>query len=125
MKFRNFLLTVVAMIAAVAAFGQTDSITTTFPTPDSSTAGEFLAGWVELLYGALVVIGGYLSSFIPGLNKIDKTVYRVAAFALAVGALFVSFTPMSAFSTVVTYAMSTSIYELILKLFKKTPQVEG
>ena len=124
MKFRNFLLTMVAFVLAIAAFGQTDSLEVIIPKPDS-TPGDFLAGWVEVLYGALVVIGGYLSSFIPGLNKIDKTVYRVAAFALAVGALFVAFTPMSAFSAVVAYAMSTSIYELILKLFKKTPQVQG
>lgn len=125
MKFRNFLLTMAALAIAIVTFGQTDSLEVVIPNPGSSAPGEFLAGWVEVLYGALVVIGGYLSSFVPGLNKIDKTVYRVAAFALAVGALFVAFTPMSAFSAVVTYAMSTSIYELVLKVFKKTPQPQG
>lgn len=74
----------------------------------------------EVLYGALVVIGGYLSAFIPGLNTIDKGVYRVLAWAILTGIGFALF-GMPILTIAVTYAVSTSLYEVVFRLFKRSP----
>lgn len=82
--------------------------------------GEYLNKWTEALYGAIIIITGFLSNLIPGINKINKGVWRVAALALVSGVMFVMFTPMTAIQAIISYAMSTSFYELVLKpVFKK------
>ena len=85
-----------------------------FSTPES------LFGGMEILYGAVVIIGGYLSAFIPGLNNIDQGVYRVLAWAIMTGIGFALF-GSSIISLAVTYAISTSLYEVIFKLFRASP----
>lgn len=71
---------------------------------------------------ALMVIFGYLSKFIPFFNQIDSTTYRVATIAIVIIVGFVMF-GSSIWSGVISYVFSTSAYELIFKLFKKTPEV--
>lgn len=78
---------------------------------------ESLFGSMEILYGAIIVIGGYLSAFIPGLREIDSGVYRVLAWALMTGIGFAVF-GSSILSLAVTYAISTSLYEVIFKLLR-------
>lgn len=85
---------------------------------DVGTPGDFYSGY-EALYGALVVIGGYFSHIIPGLNKISSNIYRVLAFAIITGGVFVTFGWMDGISALMTYAISTSFYEVILKFFAK------
>tara|TARA_R110000787_G_scaffold97665_4_gene201308 strand:+ start:6506 stop:6868 length:363 start_codon:yes stop_codon:yes gene_type:complete len=83
---------------------------------------ESLFSNVDPIYGALVILGGYVSAFIPGLKKINSGVYRVLAFALVTGIGFFSF-GADVFSLSVTYFFSTSLYEVVLKsLVAKSPK---
>lgn len=110
----KFSMLIFVLMLPLAMFGQEEVPTT----PDE------LFGGLEALYGALVIIVGYLSAFIPGLKKIPKGVYRVLAFAIISGAAFVYFGWSNAIGIIFTYAISTSIYEVILKLFAKSPPPE-
>ena len=98
--------------AQLDSIGQID-----FSTP------EGLVGGAEILYGAIVVLGGYLSSFIPGLKSISNATYRVLTFALIVGVGFAMF-GSNILSLALSYGASTSIYETILKLVFKTQKPE-
>lgn len=93
-----------------------------FQVLDPDPSNEWFAGAVEALYGAVVIILGYLSPIIPGLNKIQKPVYRVFAIAIVLIIAFVSFGWAQVIPLLLTYATSTSLYELIFKLIKKTPE---
>jgi hypothetical protein len=101
------------------------SDTVVTPGPFPGTGGEltieYLLSWTNALYGALVIGFGYLSNIIPGINKIPKTVYRVAAIALILGGIFIVFGKTVPLALLFTYAGATSLYDLLLSLFKKTP----
>lgn len=103
------------IIVSFTAFGQLDDLGNI----DNSTVESWF-GSIEMIYGIVVLVGGYLSSFIPFLNKIESGTYRVFTFALVVGLGFVWF-GSDIISLAVTYAASTSLYEVIFKLFKKSP----
>jgi hypothetical protein len=109
---KKLFMFLVVMLVALVAYAQTEE-----PTPT-----EYLTQWTEAIFGAIVIIGGYLSNFIPGIKNINKAVYRVLAFAIVAGTLFVVFTPMSAVNAIIAYAISTSIYETVLSLFKRSPK---
>lgn len=113
-----FALPVLAMAQVVG-----DSIVT--PGPFPGTGGEltleFLLNWTNALYATLVIGFGYLSNVIPGIKKIPKTVYRVAAIALILGGLFIVFGKTVPLALLFTYFGATSLYDLLLSLFKKTP----
>lgn len=76
----------------------------------------------DILFGALVVLGGYLSSFIPGLKSIDDTAYRVAAWALLTGVGFFLY-GAEVTGLAFSYLISNGLYTYIFRLFKKTPSV--
>lgn len=109
----SLIVSICLMFLTFTVLGQADTTKTGLPTPDDLFSG------FETLYGALVIIGGYLSYLIPGLNKISKNVYRVLAFAILIAIIFVLNGWMTGVQALFTYALSTSIYEVILKLFKK------
>lgn len=82
-------------------------------------------GSLESVFSALVVIGGYLSHKIPGLANISNATYRVAAFALLVGVGF-WFYGADIWGLAISYFLSTSMYELILKpAGLKSPRTES
>ena len=115
------LLTLAAVfLLQIDAFGQeaTSRFEEIFPT---GTAEVVLSN-VDALYGALIVLGGYLSKWIPGINLIDKGVYRVLAFAILVGVIFWKFSGKDALDLGVTYAITTSLYEVIFKLIGSSPK---
>jgi len=87
------------------------------PTTPAELFGKF-----DLLYSGVLIVGGYLSYIIPGLNLIPKTTYRVLVWAILTGLGFVMF-GVDVVSVALTYFMSTSLYDVVLKLFKKTPAV--
>lgn len=105
------LFTLIVVVTAQAQ--DTGGIDTTSP--------DTLIGSIDWLYGALVVIGGYLSAFIPFFKKITNGTYRVLAWAVLVGVGFVMFGFGDVINLAITYAMSTSLYEVILKWFAKSP----
>lgn len=77
--------------------------------------------FVDPLYSAIIILAGYLSAYIPGLNKIKNTYIRVLAVALVSGLGFFlwkgSFTKI-----VISYFFSSGLYEIILKNIFKTPK---
>lgn len=96
--------------AATAVFSQDPLPPIDINTLTPSTVFDTL---VEPLYGALVILFGYLSAYIPGVKNWSPF-YRVAAFALAAGLgshLFgVSFWKIAS-----SYFLSSGLYAVILK----------
>jgi hypothetical protein len=79
---------------------------------------SFMQG-IEWVYGFFIIVSGYLSTFIPGVKKIDKGVYRVLALAIVIGAGFYFGAGTSLINLVLTYTFTTSFYEVALKLITK------
>lgn len=115
MRHMAVILTLAFWSAATVVMAQVDS------TSYASNTG--FANAVEWLYGGLIIIAGYISPFIPGINKISNTIYRVLALAIIIGIGFKFVAGTSILSLVLTYTFSTSFYEVILKLFSKTKSV--
>lgn len=124
-QLRLFALSVLALALApllmLAQVGDTVITPGPFPGTGGELTVEYLLSWTHALYGGLVIGFGYLSNVIPGINKIPKTVYRVAAVALILGGIFIVFGKTVPLALLFTYAGATSLYDLLLSLFKKTP----
>lgn len=75
---------------------------------------------IEPVYGALVIIFGYLSYAIPGVKKVAPF-WRVLAFALVSGLGFFLFgAPF--WKIAVTYFVASGLYDIFLKKIFKTPK---
>lgn len=81
-------------------------------------------GSLEQVYAVVVVIGGYLSAKIPGLNQINNATYRVLAFAVLVGAGFWLY-GADIVGLAINYFFSTSFYEVVLKAFAASPKTKA
>ncbi len=88
---------------------------------DTYSSLQNFIGGIEWIYGFLVIVTGYLSNYIPLFKSIDKGVYRVLALAAVLGAGFFFGAGTSLINLFITYTVSTSFYEVILKLLKKGP----
>lgn len=128
---RKFLmvLTLVLWTSAGVIFGQDTIDTIPVPeigiNPDTYTGLDAFTNSINWLYGILIIAGGYLSHLIPGLKKVGSGVYRVLSVAIVMGLGFFVFDAGSTLtSLIITYTVSTSFYEVILKLFKKSPAPE-
>ena len=91
-----------------------------FPDISTITPQNLFQSTVEPLFGLLVILFGYLSAYIPGVNK-WQPFYRVAAFALAVGLGFHLF-GASVWKLAFTYFMSSGLYAVILQNILKSPK---
>lgn len=78
---------------------------------------------IDWVYGFLIIVTGYVSKYVPVLNTINKGVYRVLAVAAVLGAGFFFGAGVNLITLLVTYTVSTSFYEVILKLLKKEKPV--
>jgi len=107
-----------SLLFTVIGFGQ-EIVLPPIIGPDSPLTD--LLSWTDLLYGAIVILMGYVSQYIPGINKIPKTVYRVLAIGLIVGAMFLLMGKSNAFGLLFAFLSATNFYELLLKFIKKTP----
>lgn len=74
---------------------------------------------IEWVYGFLIIITGYLSTYIPFFKTINRGVYRILAVAAVLGAGFYFGAGVNLINLFITYTVSTSFYEVILKLLKK------
>lgn len=120
----SILMTFVFLFTTMSLFGQTvtpDYTDGAISTETYTTLEQFTKS-IDWLYGFLIIVTGYLSAFIPFLKNIDKGVYRVLAVAVVIGAAFFFGGQSSIFSLVMTYTVSTSFYEVILKLLAKSPK---
>jgi Sec-independent protein secretion pathway component TatC len=77
----------------------------------------------EALFGALVIVWGYVAKFlgthVPALDKV-KTVFKVLAGAVVLAAAFVSFGFAEVFPLVFSFLASMGVYDLFLKPLKTT-----
>lgn len=86
---------------------------------------EDLVTIIDAVLPAMIIIGGYLSAKFPIFNRIDDGVYRVLAFTVALGILAVVFGFASVWEVALSYVISTSLYEVILrKIFGSSPKPE-
>lgn len=77
----------------------------------------------EPIYGLLVIAFGYLSAWIPWVNKF-KAFYRVAAFALVAGIGFKLF-GMSFWKIASTFFLSANLYAVLLKNLLPSPKAKS
>lgn len=120
----SILMTFGFLFTTMSLFGQTvtPDYTDGAISSETYTTLEQFTKSIDWLYGFLIIVTGYLSSFIPFLKNIDKGVYRVLAVAVVIGAAFFFGGQSSIFTLVMTYTVSTSFYEVILKLLAKSPK---
>lgn len=119
----NFKVLISCIVAGLLlipflGIGQVPVDTVSDGTPISKTTYtsiETFSQSAEWIYGLLIILSGYLSPYIPGLKSIDKKVYRVLAAAVLLGIGFYFGAGSNVFNLFITYAVSTSVYELALK----------
>jgi len=78
---------------------------------------------VQPLYGALVILFGYLSAYIPGVKNWSPFM-RVAAFALAAGLGFYLY-GVSFWKIASSYLLSSGLYAVILKNIIPSPKLKA
>jgi hypothetical protein len=91
------------------------------PLPGEDSGVDAYLPWIEMIYGAFVTIVGWLSAFIPGINKISEKSLRVAAIALVGGGIFFFTDLAGAIPLFITYIITTNLYDLIIKKIAPTP----
>lgn len=113
--FRRQLALFALLLLAVAARAQAPLDPATYEPIDINTLTpqNLFDTLVEPLYGALVIIFGYISAYIPGLKKLSPF-YRVLTFAVAAGLGFFLF-GVSFWKVAATYFLSSGLYAVILK----------
>ena len=80
---------------------------------------------VNIILGFIILIGGYLSKWIPGINKIESNLYRVGAISVATLLGFTvfkgDFTTMNLLTWFTSYGGVSLLYQLFFKNILKTP----
>ncbi|RME64359.1 MAG: hypothetical protein D6790_03350 [Caldilineae bacterium] len=129
--FYQLILTVLLVLAAffasttVALLAQTASDTLLPPpniTPDMPV--EVLVDYSVALYTALVVLLGYLSAYIPGLNKVAGVQLRVLVVAAVTALIFITLGFAKGWQLVLAYLTAALGYDKLLSPFFKTPKTE-
>ena len=86
------------------------------------TSWTDLLGIEAVIYTFIITVGGWLSSFIPGLRSIDSGTYRVLVFAILVIAGSLVIGVGNVWVGAISYFFSTSLYEVVLKWIIKSPK---
>jgi len=86
------------------------------------TSWTDLLGLESVIYAFIITVGGWLSAFIPGLNKIDSGTYRVLVWAILVIAGSLVIGVGNVWVGAISYFFSTSLYEIVLRWILKTPK---
>lgn len=91
---------------------------------DPKQGYAFLLQNFEFIYGFIVILFGYISIRIPGLKKIKSGTYRIMTLAIIVGLGAWLFGLGSIWELTLSYAISTSFYQLLLKPVKRSERAE-
>lgn len=113
---KTFNLFILSMIVTACMLGQeaVDTIVNTVLPPGLPNPFTDLPGTIETLYGVGLIILGYVSQLIPGVNKI-KPWLRVIALAVISGGAIIAAGFSSFFPILVSYALSSKFYDDVLK----------
>lgn len=124
-----FLMTcLLFMVLALLALNPIHAQTTSINPIDIIDDVKKVTDWSELLsleaaiYTFLITVGGWLSSFIPGLRSIDSGTYRVLVWAIMVitGSLVIGVGDV--WVGAISYFFSTSLYEIVIKWIRPSPK---
>ncbi len=111
---RAMFIMVLVMSIAIPIMAQGSAV-------DSGELQKWFAQ-IDPIFGALTLLGGYITRIIPGL-KLMSGVYRVLAFAIVAGGAFIVFGfNGNVLQLVITYVFSTSLYEVFLKPLNGKPK---
>lgn len=115
---RKFLMALALSFCFVQlTFGQTP----TFPDIATLTPENLFEATVEPLYGLSVLLFGYISAFIPGVNRLSPFL-RVFAFALAVGLGAALFGGAGVWKIALTYFLTSGLYATFFKNIFASPK---
>lgn len=92
-----------------------------FPDISTLTAENLFNATIEPLYMLVIILSGYVSRWIPGINKLSPF-YRVLAFALASGLGFSMFGFATFWKLASTYFFSSGLYLILLKNIFASPK---
>jgi hypothetical protein len=86
------------------------------------TSWTDLLGLEAVIYTFIITVGGWLSSFVPGLRSIDSGTYRVLVWAILVIAGSLVIGVGNVWIGAISYFFSTSLYEIVLKWIIRSPK---
>lgn len=87
---------------------------------DSLPSVGKLTEYFNMWYGLVLTVLGYFSFLIPGIKKWEKVGARVLAIGFVVGALFLSFGIADVWQLIISFLMTTLIYDKGLSNIFKT-----
>lgn len=117
-----FLLAITAITSITPLLAQ-DVVE--FPDINALTPETIFQATVEPVYSALIVLFGYISAYIPGINRLNSYL-RVLAFGLVAGLGLYLFGGSDIWKVALTYLITTGLLydgfiKRIVQLFKKNP----
>lgn len=119
------LLFLTLMLLAINGLSAQDSI----PNPGQIiTDIKKVTSWTDLLgleavvYTFIITVGGWLTSFIPGLRSIDSGTYRVLVWAILVIAGSLVIGVGNIWVGAISYFFSTSLYEVVIRWIIPSPK---
>lgn len=120
MKFKSFLLffSLVFLVPILAMANPGDIVDAV----KDAQSWEDLLSLETAIYTTIFTLGGYLSAFIPGLKAINSGTWRVLVFAILVIAGSLVLGIGNIWLGAISYFFSTSLYEVVLKWFVKSPK---
>lgn len=114
-KIMNKFLGIMLLIAFSVSFLVAQNIGFPVEKPDFSTLTGVFSSF-GILYTVLTWIGGYLSPFVPVINKIGDKFYRVAAMAVVILAAFLLFGfKIDVIAAVVNFAIANLLHNGLVK----------
>ncbi len=119
--FFLYSLLLTAILFTAYSLGAQDPIT--FPPIDQLTPANLFDLTVEPLYGTLVFLFGYISTFIPVVNR-WKPFLRVVSFGLIVGLGWFLFGGASIWKIAITYFLTSGLYAAFFKNIFPSPKAK-
>jgi len=119
--FLFFALLLSAILFTAHSLGAQDPII--FPPIDQITPENLFNLTVEPLYGTLVFLFGYISTFIPVVNR-WKPFLRVVSFGLIVGLGWFLFGGASIWKIAITYFLTSGLYAAFFKNILPSPKAK-
>jgi hypothetical protein len=93
---------------------------------EDTKAEEYFKTMIDPIYAVLVLLLGLISSWVPGLQKIDKKSIRVAAIGVVLGIGFITFGGAGFWKVALSYVFANFTYIVSVKpIVKDNPQPIG
>lgn len=108
------------IVTAVAQATTTDDPAQVFDLVKNVQNSAEAIGLYGSIYGALVIAFGYFSKFVPFVNKIPSTAYRVLSGGVVIGLIGIKFGLLDNWQVIISFVFSTKLYEYVFSLLKKS-----